>query len=260
MAYKRGAPLINLSRFFRIASAVVFYFTFCIAMTVCVLLYSVRYINKKLLLRFKGSAILVSNHTSLLDPVMITGAVFPRLLYETMLEATVETPVFGTFTRLLGGVPLPAGVRGLEKILQTAPDAFRYRSFLHFYSEGECFLYNQKIMPFKPGAFYLAASLNIPVIPVVNVLEEGFFAKGHFFARRFPKARYVVLNPVAPSAYVRYKEDGSPEKKSVTEFSEAVRSIMQNEIDSRRAKNPRCGTMAYYKGQMPRIKGLNDDG
>jgi hypothetical protein len=44
---------------------------------------------------------------------------------------------------------------------------------------------------------------------------------------------------------------------SVKEFAEAVRNTMQHEIDKRHEADKRAGTQAYFKGQMPRIKGIN---
>ena len=59
-------------------------------------------------LRGLGRAILVSNHTLLLDPGLIAHAIRPRRTYFTMLEETALIPFLGTFVRLLGGVPIPA--------------------------------------------------------------------------------------------------------------------------------------------------------
>jgi 1-acyl-sn-glycerol-3-phosphate acyltransferase len=61
-----------------------------------------------------------------------------------------------------------------------------------------------------------------------------------------------VLNPVYPSRYVKRDEKGEISSESVKEFAEAVRLIMQNEIDRRH------GSEAFYRGQMERMKGIND--
>jgi 1-acyl-sn-glycerol-3-phosphate acyltransferase len=242
----------------------VFYvIAFPAAMLVCRLLYAVRYEGSHRLRKWKGGAILVSNHTAPLDPVMITGAAYPALVYQTLLERTVETPFLGTFIRLLGGVPLPRGPSGIERLLAAAKKALSYRTFLHFYPEGECFIYNQRIEEYKPGAFYLAAKLNIPVIPIVNILTESFFAPPRttvqFTAPLItrPRMTWVVLPPVYPSFFVRYHENGEPDMNSVRTFAQEVRQLMQEEINRRRAENPRAGTQRYYRGRMPRLKGIN---
>jgi len=141
-----------------------FYIVWPIAQVVNLVMFSTGYKNRWKLSGFRR-AILVSNHTTFLDPVKICGAMLPLRTWQTLLEKTVEAPVVGTLTRLLGGVPLPPGRSGLQRILETADTLFRFRRFLHFYPEGECYLYNQEIREFKPGAFFIAAELNLPVIP-----------------------------------------------------------------------------------------------
>jgi 1-acyl-sn-glycerol-3-phosphate acyltransferase len=208
---------------------------------------------------------------------MVTGVLWHRLTYQTLLEKTVETPFLGTLTRLLGGVPLPRGMSGVQKVLQTVPDAFRYRPFFHFYPEGECYMYNQQIQPFKPGAFYIAAKLNVPVIPIVNIHSEG---RGKCVQserrtrrcrpRKRPFMTWSVLDPLYPADYVHRgansmpsadctpDADGEPDADGVRAFAEAVRAAMQKAIDAKNEEDPRYGTQKFYKGKMPRLKGINE--
>jgi 1-acyl-sn-glycerol-3-phosphate acyltransferase len=251
MPYKHGRPIIDSSPFFRIATAWTFNLIFPIAQTINLMQHSTQYKHRWKLIRYRR-AITVSNHTTFLDPVKIAGAPYPRLIYQTMLEATVEFPFLGTFTRLLGGAPIPRGKTGYRKILESCDAIFKHRRYLHFYPEGECFLYSQQIREFKPGAFRIAAELDVPVIPLVTVFSEGPFKPWSFLGRSIPKETLVVLDAVHPSRYVRRDEKGDITAESVKEFAEAVRQIMQKEIDTRR------GSTAFYRGRMERIKGLND--
>ncbi|MDR0443548.1 MAG: 1-acyl-sn-glycerol-3-phosphate acyltransferase [Treponema sp.] len=204
--------------------------------------------------RLKGirKAITVSNHTTFFDPVKMTGLMIPRLIYQTLLEGSVEFPFLGTYIRLLGGVPVPRGKTAYRKILEICEKAFKYRRYLHFYPEGECFLYNQQIREFKAGAFRIAAELNIPVIPLVTVFSNGIFKPWSFWGRSLPKETLIVLDPVYPFDYVKRDEKGEIISETVKIFAETVRQKMQREIDCRN------GTSAFYRGQMKRVKGLND--
>jgi len=251
MPYQHGRPVIDLSCWFRIASACTFYLLFPIAMAYNFFQHFTRYKHRWRMYGIRR-AITVSNHTTLLDPVKITGLTLPRLIYQTLLEATVEFPVLGTFTRLLGGVPIPRGRTGYRKILEICERSFKYRRYLHFYPEGECFLYNQRIMEFQAGAFKIAAEMDIPVIPLVTVFSNGPFKPWTFWGRSLPIETLVVLEPAYPAQYVRRDEKGDITAESVKEFAEAVRQKMQAEIDRR------GGSMAFFRGQMERIKGLND--
>jgi 1-acyl-sn-glycerol-3-phosphate acyltransferase len=196
-------------------------------------------------------AILVSNHTTFLDPVMVSGVVLPRRTWQTLLEATVEAPFLGTFTRLLGGIPIPRGKSGFKRLVDSCDTLFKYRRFIHFYPEGECFVYNQRIQEFKPGAFRLAAELDIPVIPLVTVFSEGPFKPYSFLGRSVPRERLVVLDAVYPAQYVRRDGEGEISAESVKQFAQAVRKIMQQEIDARH------GSQAFFRGHMKRLQGIN---
>jgi 1-acyl-sn-glycerol-3-phosphate acyltransferase len=251
MPYKHGRPVIDSSLPFRLATAWTFNAVFPAAQVINLMQHSTRYENRWKLFRYRR-AITVSNHTTFFDPVKIAGAPYPRMIYQTLLEGTVEFPFLGTFTRLLGGVPIPRGIMGYRKILESCAAAFKHRRYLHFYPEGECFLYNQQIREFKPGAFRVAAELDIPVIPLVTVFSEGPFKAWSFWGRSLPKETLVVLDAVPPSRYVKRDAKGEITGESVREFAEAVRQIMQQEIDKRR------GCAAFYRGPMERIKGLND--
>jgi 1-acyl-sn-glycerol-3-phosphate acyltransferase len=251
MPYKHGRPGIDLSLPFRIASAWAFFLTFPIALCYNFMQHSTVYKHRW---RLKGirRAITVSNHTTLLDPVKLTGLVIPRLIFQTMLEGTVELPVLGTYTRLLGGVPIPRGKTSYRKIFEICQRSFKYRRYMHFYSEGECFLYNQKIKEFQSGAFRLAADMDIPVIPLVTVFSEGPFKPWSFWGRSIPKETFIVMEPVYPAQYVKRDDNGEITSESIKEFAEAVRRKMQSEIDKRH------GSAAFYRGQMDRMTGLND--
>ena len=250
MAYKHGDPVINLTLPFRLASALAFYFLFPITMLVNYIMHCTSYKHRERMNEHR-KVITVSNHTTFLDPVKITGLVFPRLIYQTLLEATVVFPVLGTYIRLLGGVPIPRSRDGYRKILEICERSFKYRRYLHFYPEGECYLYNQQIMEFKSGAFRLAAELDIPVVPLVTVFSVGLFKPGSFLGR-FPRETLVVLEPEHPAKYIRRDENGEISSESIKEFAEAVRQKMQKEIDQLGGSN------AFYRGKMERIKGLND--
>jgi 1-acyl-sn-glycerol-3-phosphate acyltransferase len=250
MPYKKGRPLVDISLSFRIAAAMTFYAVWPLAQLVNIVSYSTRYKNRQKLLHIPR-AVLVSNHTTFLDPVLVSGAMLPRRTWQTMLEQTAEAPFIGTLTRLLGGVPLPAGLAGITRVIELSETLFRYRRFIHFYPEGECFLYNQRIKEFRPGAFLLAAHLDIPVVPLLTVFYDGFFRPDAPLGRILPLQSMVVLDPVYPSEYIKRDEKGEIMLASVRDFAGAVRTIMQQEIDRRR------GTSAFYRGKMARTKGIN---
>jgi 1-acyl-sn-glycerol-3-phosphate acyltransferase len=251
MPYRHGRPVIDLSFWFRAASVWTFYITIPIAILMNYLQHFTRFKHRWRMHDLRR-AITVSNHTTFLDPVKLGVLAMPGLIFQTLLEGTVEFPVLGTYIRLLGGVPIPRGKTSYRKILEICEKAFKYRRYMHFYPEGECFLYNQRVRKFQLGAFRLAADLNIPILPLVTVFSNGPFKPWSFWGRSLPLETIVILEPVYPAQYVRKDENGELSTESIREFAEAVRKKMQAEIDRRN------GSTAFYRGHMERIKGLND--
>jgi len=251
MPYRHGRPVIDLSPVFRAASAWTYYLVIPIAALMNFMQHRTRYKHRWRIAGIRR-AVTVSNHTTFLDPVKISCLPLPGLIFQTLLEATVEFPFLGTFTRLLGGVPIPRGRSGYRKIIEICSRAFKYRRFLHFYPEGECFLYSQDIREFQSGAFRVAAEMDIPVIPLVSVFSEGLFKPWSLPGRSLPLETLVVLEPEYPAAYISRDSSGEIKAESVKAFAQAVRQKMQAEIDRRN------GSRAFSRGQMGRIKGLND--
>lgn len=150
MAYKHGDKLIARSRWFRLAAFMTFYPLIVPAYILVWALYRSRVYGRKTL-RSVENAITVSNHTVLLDPVLIAASFFPDKPFQTLLEATVCAPFVGTLTRLLGGVPVPRRDIHCEFLKEGCTEAFRRKKKIHFYPEGECYLYNNnpKKIPFR---------------------------------------------------------------------------------------------------------------
>ena len=251
MPYKHGRPVIDLSLPFRIASFLCFYLTCSAASLINFIPFFPRY-KYRFRLYDLHKAVTVSNHSTFLDPVNVGIVAFPHRIYQTLLEATVEFPFLGTFTRLMGGVPIPRGKTGYKKIIEICERAFKYHRYLHFYPEGECYLYNQQIRKFHSGAFRIAAELDIPVVPIVTVFSNGLFKPWSFWGRSIPVETVIVLDPVYPAQFIRRNEKGEITSNSIKEFTEAVHHLMQTEIDRRN------GSQAFSRGRMERIKGLND--
>jgi 1-acyl-sn-glycerol-3-phosphate acyltransferase len=242
--YRKGRPLVDGSIFFRIASDLTFYPCEVLAYSFYRLYYHSRIRGRSRLAALK-QAILVSNHTTFLDPVLMSAAVFFRRTYHTLLEATVLSPFLGTFTRLLGGFAVPDTADGPERLLAGCRDALKRRRFIHIYPEGECYVYNNRVKRFRRGAFLLAAQLNVPVVPIATVFHHGWPGTAR------PRIELVVLKPLYPADFITYTDAGRINPSSLAAFSTKARSVIQAEIDRR------GGTGAYFRGHMARIKGVN---
>ncbi len=255
MAYAPGARIIRFG-----PSFLPFFFLYHLALALVRLfdwtVYDIR-IKGRENLRGVDRAILVSNHTLLLDPGIIAHALRPRRTYFTMLEETALIPWLGTFVRLLGGVPIPARPDALRILDTAAHRAFGALGFMHFFPEGECYRGNQELMPFHPGAFLLACRLGVPVIPVTTVLHRRTW-RGKAAIRlagrdlRLPPRVTVVVGAPVPPPLLLMVQDAVPHggfsaRGAARNMSTAVRAAMQDTIDAE------GGSKALYRGMMPRL-------
>lgn len=204
-----------------------------------------------------AAAILVSNHTMLMDPAVIAHALGSRRTWFTMLEETALIPYLGTFVRLLGALPIPEGSGSLLSLEKAARRALAGLGFLHFFPEGECYRWSQDIQPFLPGAFLLACRLGLPVIPLTTVLHERRL-RGRTSVRVLgrtvplpPVVTVVIGAPIRPSAAPSTPNGQGPSLHSLRGaalgLSIRVRESMQETI------NRLGGSREIYRGRMPRL-------
>jgi 1-acyl-sn-glycerol-3-phosphate acyltransferase len=246
MAYKRGERIAAFGASF-IPAMVMYHFALLLVLIVNRLLFRVNVEGRQRLKRVP-SGLLVSNHTLVLDPGIIANVVRPKRTYFTMLEETACIPLLGTFVRLLGAVPIPAtpgALRILERAMRTS---LRDLPFVHVFPEGECYLWNQQIMDFQLGAFFLACRLRLPVVPITTVLHQRRWVGRtcfHLAGRTWrvpPRVTVVVGEAVYPDGV-----EGGSVKREAREMSRTIRSIMQHTIDQR------GGCKSLSKGRMPRL-------
>jgi 1-acyl-sn-glycerol-3-phosphate acyltransferase len=246
MAYKRGGKIRTYRSSF-IPAAVMFHFTLLLVMLVDRLIFRLR-IEGREQLRRVASALLVSNHTLVLDPGIIAHVLRPYRTYFTMLEETACIPLLGTFVRLLGAIPIPTRTAAMRNLETTIRRDLQDLPFVHVFPEGECYLWNQEIKDFQLGAFYLACRLGLPVVPLTTVLRERRWlgrSAFHFAGRTFrvpPQVTAVIGEAVYPKETAR-----GAVKLEAIEMSRETRRIMQRTIDQL------GGSKTLSKGKMSRL-------
>lgn len=116
-------------------------------------------------LDLSGPCLVVANHCSSLDPVILT-AVFPRSVRFLVAPWVAEHPVFKGLIQRLGHLPVQRGnaeaVRDQEG---RARQILRGSSCLAAFPEGGIEI-TPGLRPFALGAFQLAIATGVPVVPV----------------------------------------------------------------------------------------------
>ncbi len=113
----------------------------------------------------QGGAVLVANHASYLDGLVLLAAL-PRKLAFVAKEELARSPIAGPFLRRLGAVFVRRGRAGeLEGELARIREALGGDRLLVVFPEGT-FDRAPGLLPFHLGGFRVAAELRAPVVPV----------------------------------------------------------------------------------------------
>jgi len=111
-----------------------------------------------------GPAIVVSNHISGLDPLLIQSACRYRLITWMMAREYMELPAMGRIFRVLGVIPVDRGSR------ETGPLRRAFRQLdngriIGIFPEGKIAA-TRELLPFQTGVALMAIRSNVPVHPV----------------------------------------------------------------------------------------------
>ena len=158
----------------------------------------------------KGAAILVSNHVSFIDPVLLMAA-SPRPIYFLMDHQIFKMPMLGGLFRLAKAIPIAPRAEDLaayEAAFEAAAKVLRNGDLLAIFPEGGI-TKNGELQAFKGGIMKIVENakrdgLTIPVIPMaLNNLWGSFFSrieKGVAMVRPFRRGFFsrVCLNVGTP--------------------------------------------------------------
>ncbi len=169
-------------------------------------------------------AVLIGNHQSGLD-LAIIGAVTP---FETVIVAKKSLqhiPVFGWFFKMAGNILIDRSkTNDAKRMINEVTATIRQKNLnLAIFPEGTRNRHgegDELMLPFKKGAFFLASSTKLPIIPVVcsslkgKAVWESFDLKGGTIV-------ISVLEPIATADLKANELDG---------FRDRVRTLMMEEL------------------------------
>ncbi|MCR5221501.1 MAG: 1-acyl-sn-glycerol-3-phosphate acyltransferase [Lachnospiraceae bacterium] len=160
--------------------------------------------------RIKGSAIIISNHTSVYDYAVMLFVFFSRTLRYQMAEVLFEKKPLGYFLKGLGGIRVDRNNYDFS-FLARSERILRNGGVVGIFPESRLARKGEeRPLPFKPSAAYLALSADVPVIPV--------YTNGCYFSRH----RAVVLIGKPMDIHV-YTDRVSGEKEKIEALTKAMR-------------------------------------
>ena len=118
-----------------------------------------------------GPAIIVINHISILDPVVVCNALAQRVIPLAKKEA-FSVPIIGFLMKLYGTIPVQRGEADLLAI-KTALRVLKTGKFLLLAPEGTRSPTHQ-LQPAKEGAVIFALRSGAPIIPIGVAGTEAF--------------------------------------------------------------------------------------
>ena len=147
-----------------------------------------------------GPGILVSNHTSGLDPLLIQ-AVCSRLIVWMVAQEYVEMPVLNRIFRMIEAIPVGRDGRDMAATRQ-ALRALAQGRILGVFPEGRIERTRQ-LLPFQTGVALMAMKTKVPVYPVHLDGTQRGLPMSKAFARR--QQAQITFGPP-----LRLHEDFSP--------------------------------------------------
>lgn len=154
--------------------------------------------------RIEGSAVephypcvVVANHASYLDGIILTAALPPGFTYLIKQQMT-SVPIASFVLRRLGSAFVDRGDRGdRHRTARALLAAAEQGAALGFFPEGT-FDAVPGLKPFQQGAFSAAARANLPIVPVVIYGSRAKLPAGSFLPAPGP-LRVRICEPVRSS-------------------------------------------------------------
>ena len=151
------------------------------------------------------SCIFLSNHVSNLDPPILLPAI-PGMCSVFLKKSLMKIPFVGIAMRMAKYVPVSRGHsrQEAEQSVAIAADALRSGMHIFIFPEGTRSP-DGNLLPFKKGAFFLAADANAPMVPIVIQGTAQMMRKGSL--KVFPGTATVRFLPAIRPQDFTTRED-----------------------------------------------------
>ena len=183
-------------------------------------------------LPWQGGGILVCNHVSSVDPVLLQSASPRRLVIWMMAKEYMDLPVLGPVFRTLGVIPVDRGHHDTAG-LRAALRALRDGRILGIFPEGKI-AKDDDLLPFHTGAALMAIKAGVPVYPAY---QDGTQRGQNMYAASLRRQRAAVA--FGPSVEF---DRSSTSKENLDAATAAIRAAVDALGPEVRARLPRLAT------------------
>ena len=174
----------------------------------------------------EGACILTPNHESFADPIWITIPIKRRVRYMAW-ERFFRIPILGRIMRVFGAFPVKLETTDTAA-QKEAIDLMKKGSLLVIFPEGGR-TRNGKLMPFKAGAFRLALTHGVPIVPVT--IDGGY----HIWSvhRLLPRPGKLTVTYHQP-IYIEKLSEGAGKielKEQARNLAKQTRTVVASVLD-----------------------------
>jgi acyl-[acyl-carrier-protein]-phospholipid O-acyltransferase/long-chain-fatty-acid--[acyl-carrier-protein] ligase len=203
----------------------------------------------------RGRALLVSNHVSFVDALLI-GACFPDFVRFMLHRDYYDLKALNWFFRLMRSIPVSAtNRRDIVESLKRARNELDKGHVVCIFAEG-ALSRTGRLLPFKRGFEKIVEGTNIPIVPVhLDQLWGSIFSfkDGRFFWKWPKKLPYPVTvsfgAPLAPSASVFQVRSAVLELESeAAEYRQSAKELLHTKFVEMAKRRWRSFCMADTTG------------
>lgn len=151
--------------------------------------------NKRALKKLGGTGYyLYGNHTqNMMDAYTPTLVAFPRRTHIVVGSQAVSKAALGMAVRLLGGIPIPDGVKGMRRFLSAISLRIKEKRVVTIYPEAHIWPWYTGIRPFPDVSFTYPIKDGVPAVAFVTT-----YRKRRLFPGFPPKLTVTVSEPFCP--------------------------------------------------------------
>lgn len=193
----------------------------CIAMPIITFLlyvvYGVTVKNKKALKGLKG-CYLYGNHTGAYDAFTPNVLSFPYASTKIVVSPdAVSIKGLKTVVKLLGGIPVPSGIKGLREFSESLEYCNKKGYNITIYPEAHIWPYYVGVRPFSASSFRYPVKANAPVVAFFTAFQKP---KG--LLKKFRRSKKIVY-----VSDIFYPDDTLPSKKAQEKLRNQVYTFMK---------------------------------
>ena len=170
-------------------------------------------------LPWRGSAVLVSNHASLID-ILVLFSLFRPYKWVSKVE-NFKLPFIGWNMTLNQYVPLVRGdPASVAEMMATCRELLRNETPVLIFPEGTRSATGE-LQAFKKGAFQLAFDVGCPLIPIGVVGTAETLPKHGLILKKRMDAQVVILDPLDPSDFDGFEALRDTAHAAISRFLES---------------------------------------